>query len=209
MKSDLRRRFEKIGDEPDDLDYAEAELHYTDFGSLDEFRGFCERHGLTYTAERAGAHYQHVWVAPDGCTLKTHRDPADPREQDDPGYLSYTAVRGPAGAVEALLRDLVESCSHLKGAFSPLTTDSGDVLLSPYEYHEEYRDQQRDDDGDERDSVDVSALLGWLNPHQRRASYAHVPVSIPGSDAETLRGSEYDSIPELPAGAAYGSGVES
>ena len=28
-------------------------------------------------------------------------------------------------------------------------------------------------------------------------------------DAETLRASEYDSIPELPAGAAYGSGLES
>ena len=209
MKSDLQRRFEKLRDEPDDLDYAEAELHYTGFASLDDFRAFCERHGLKYTAECAEGAHRHFWVAPDGCVLQTHRDPADPREQDDPGYLSYTAVRGPAGAVEALLRDLVESCSYLKGAFSPLTTDSGDVLLSPYEYREEYREQQRDDDGDERDGVDVSALLGWLNPHQRRASYAHVPVSIPGSDAETLRASEYDSIPELPAGAAYGSGVES
>jgi hypothetical protein len=207
MKSELQRRFEKINDEPGDLDYAEAELHYTDFGSLDDFRAFCERHGLTYTAERTGAHYRHVWVAPDGCTLKTHRDPADPRDRDDPGYLSYTAVRGPPAGVEALLRDLLESCSYLKGAFSPLTTDSGDVLLSPYEYREEYREQQRADD--DRDSVDVSALLGWLNPHQRQPAYRQVPVSIPGSDAETLRASEYDSIPELPAGAAYGSGLES
>ena len=206
MKSDLQQRFEKLRDEPDDLEYAEAELHYTRFASLDDFHAFCERHGLKYTAESAKGAHRHFWVAPDGCTLQTHRDPADPAERHDPGYLSYTAVRGPAGAVEALLRDLVESCSYLKGEFSPLTTDSGDVLLSPYEYREEYREQQRDD---ERDGVDVSALLGWLNPYQRRAAYAHVPVSIPGSDAETLRGSEYDSIPELPAGAAYGSGVES
>lgn len=208
MKSDLQRRFEKLRDEPDDLEYAEAELHYTRFASLDDFHAFCERHGLTYTAQRPGAHYRHVWVAPDGCTLKTHRDPADPREQDDPGYLSYTAVRGPAGGVEALLRDLVESCSYLKGEFSPLTTDSGDVLLSPYEYREENRVQQRDCD-DDHDGVDVSGLLGWLNPFQRPPAYRQVPVSIPGSDAETLRGSEYDSITELPPGAAYGSGVES
>jgi len=208
MKSDLQRRFGKLRDEPEELEYAEAELHYTDVASLDDFRAFRERHGLKYTAECAEGAHRHFWVAPDGCVLQTHRDPADPREQHDPGYLSYTAVRGPAGAVEALLRDLVESCSYLKGAFSPLTTDSGDVLLSPYDYREEYREQQRDD-GDRRDGVDVSALLRWLNPHQRRAAYAHVPVSIPGSDAETLRASEYESIAELPADAAYGSGVES
>ena len=207
--SDARRRFEKLHAEDDDLEYAEAELHYTHFASLDDFAAFCDRHGLKYTAECPNAHHRHVWVAPDGCTLQTHRDPADPAERHAPGYLSYTAVRGPAGAVEALLRDLVESCSSLKGEFSPLTTDTGDVLLSAQEYRQEYREQQRDDESDdESGGVNVSALLRWLNPFQRQPGYGHVPVSIPGSEAETLRGSDYDSIIDLPDGAAYGSGGE-
>jgi len=202
MKSYLQQRLETYRNEPDDIEYAEAELHYTAFDTLDDFLDFCGRHGLKLTLERPDAHYAYTWVAPDGCTLHTHHAPHEPRDGHGEGYLSYTFVRGPAGAVESLTRDLVESCSYLKGHFSPLTTDGGEVLFSPHDRRLEILAESSEDD-----TIDVGPLFEYLDPYQRPAAYAHVPVSIPGSDAQTLRSSEYDTVVDLPDGSAYGSGV--
>lgn len=193
------KRLELLQAPDDDLDYAEAELHYTGFESCEAFEEFTRRHGFRLTVECPNSHFSWVWVAPDGMTLKTHRAPFEGRE----GYLSYTFLRGPAGAAESVFDDLVNSANYIKGEFSPLTVDDGEVLLT--------LDDARPDpdpDHDERDQgPDIQVLFDWLHPPSRKPAYANVPVSIPGSDAATLRESDYDAIPELPSDSTYGSGV--
>ena len=185
---------------------ATAELHYTDLGDAETFVELCRSHGLQRLCPScsADAGQTHGWKSPGtGVVLLTDCDPTETTiekgKERDPGYCSYTTIRGPVAAAEALYRDIVESATYIKGEFSPLTTD-GRVVVS--------LDGARRERDDGEDACDFESLFEWLCPPTRKPAYDHVAVSIPGSDAETLRESGFDGVAALPSGATYGSGVE-
>jgi len=126
MSCDLEKRAKALHEEDEELEYAEAELHYTEFESYSHFKDLTRRHGLKLTAESPDAHFSWLWVAPDGLTLAAHKAPFEGED----GYLSYTHIRGPAGAAERLFIDIAATTTYLKGEFSPLTLDCGEVVLS-------------------------------------------------------------------------------
>lgn len=129
---DLLRRHEKMHEEDADLVYAFAELHYTGFESFEQFKELCQRHGLKLTAEFPNEHMRWVWVAPDGLKLSSSKAPFDGEE----GYLSYTHIRGPAGAAEHLFNDIAETAEYIKGEFQPLQTDDGEEIVSLWDVRE-------------------------------------------------------------------------
>lgn len=141
----LHDRNRLLKDEHEDIEYAEGELHYTGFDSHESFRDLTERHGLKLTAEFPGNHFQWAWVAPDGLTLRTSKAPFN----GESGYLSYTFVRGPAGAAESLYRDIIDSSQYIKGEFQELTTDSGEPIVS-------YWDLQHDSSSDEQQTSGIA-----------------------------------------------------
>ena len=188
---------------------ATAELHYTDLGSGEAFDEVRRRHGLkrVCSSHTPGATRRHAWASPDtGVVLSTDCDPSRPTyekgAQREAGYCSYTTIHGSPLAAESLYRDVVETATYIKGEFEPLATGDGRVLVT-------LEAARTDNDVERDDAVDFETLFSWLRPPARRPAYPHVPVSIPGSDAETLRESAYDEIVELPAGATYGSGTTS
>jgi len=194
---------------------AAAELHYTDLGDAETFDGLRRRHGLervcgTCATEWGGqAARKHAWKSPDtGVVLFTDCDPTETTfekgRERAPGYCSYTTIRGPSAAAESLFRDVVESATHIKGEFVPLTTESGDVVVSLDDARPEPESEPGADDDD---GPDFEPLFAWLRLPSRQSAYDHVAVSIPGSDAATLRESDFETIPALPSGATYGSGV--
>jgi len=188
---------------------ATAELHYTDLGDAETFDELRRAHGLQRLCSSCTGDgtRTHGWKSADtGVELFTDCDPAEASfekgSEREPGYCSYTTVRGPVAAVESLYRDVVESATYIKGEFQPLTTGDGEVVVS--------LDEARPDpEPDETDGgPDLESLFAWLRPPSRQPAYNHVAVSIPGSGAETLRESDFETIVGLPDGATYGSGVE-
>lgn len=126
---------------------AKAELHYTRFADAAAFIELRDRHGLEYagqnvTAELSDGHVTgvHAWCGED-LHLFTTCDPIDGDHagiagDKDPGYASYVTVVGERNAAEAVFRDVVEQAEYIKGEFDPLTTESGDVVVSLHDYDE-------------------------------------------------------------------------
>lgn len=139
----------------EEIEFASAELHYTRFTDAEVFERLCRRHGLKrlrdVTGENTPATLNHAWAADDGLMLFTNADPVaathpDARATGREGYCSYLTIDGPAGAAEMLFRDVVEAATNIKGEFTPLTTDSGEVIVSYWDIHETKTHRERLED---------------------------------------------------------------
>lgn len=125
----------------------QAELHYTDFGDPETFRGLLDRHELRYVEakeydiEVSEDDYfttgWHIWHGPAGLHLLTACDPLDGEHLSEfvdgnrqVGYASYVRVIGPETRAEALYRDVLESAVRVKGEFAPLTAADGEVIAT-------------------------------------------------------------------------------
>lgn len=109
--------------------WAEAELHYIDFGSEAVFRELTRRHRLRYAGRvDCCPVHNHEWVhPPTHLVLRTRSDPRCDCYRRA-GYASYVDVSGDMPSVKALYTDVIESAEGIKGEFKPLTLASGEVV---------------------------------------------------------------------------------
>lgn len=102
-----------------------GEYHYTSLEDNRAFKDLLARHGLEFAANLTCEHCEfdpataNVWVRPDETLeLATATDPI--RDDEEPGYLSYTTVAGEFAFAKQLWDDIAEMCTYNKGMFRPL-----------------------------------------------------------------------------------------